>query len=45
MWQVCVSLKDDEDEKEGLRGTDSGEQECGCDWDVGGGRKEAQLSE
>lgn len=45
MWQVCALLKDDEGEKEGLRGDDSGEQEGECDRDVGGGRKEARLLE
>lgn len=45
MWQVCALLTDDEEEKERLRGDDSGEQEWGCDRDVGGGRKEARLLE
>lgn len=45
MWQVCALLKDDEGEKEGLRGDDSGERERGCDRDVGGGREESQLLE
>lgn len=45
MWQVCVLLKDDEEEKEVLRVDELGDQERGCDRDVGGGRKEVRLLE
>lgn len=38
--QVCVVLRDEEEEVTGGGGTESGEREPGCERDVGRGREE-----